>query len=100
MLDGFCCTSTVFDLVQALAHKLIAFNFREQGSFQLSEGWKAFAQCWGLGHGEQLQLSRRFVSSGCIWLDVKIVTSDPASEDAHAGLSAVLIEQQRKTANL
>ena len=56
---------------------------RQEGSFQLSEGWKAFAQCWGLGHGEQLQLSRRFLSSGCVWLDVKIVVSTGVS--AHSG---------------
>ena len=46
---------------------------RAEGRFQLSDGWKPFAQHWNLGHGEQLQLSRCFVSGGCIWLDVKIL---------------------------
>lgn len=46
---------------------------REEGRFQLGDGWKPFAQHWKLGHGEQLQLSRCFVSGGCIWLDVKIM---------------------------
>ncbi len=46
---------------------------RAEGRFQLSDGWKPFAQHWNLGHGEQLQLSRCFVSGGCIWLDVKIM---------------------------
>ena len=46
---------------------------RAEGRFQLSGGWKPFAQHWNLGHGEQLQLSRCFVSGGCIWLDVKIM---------------------------
>ena len=50
---------------------------RSQGRFQLGDGWKAFAQRWGLGHGEQVQLSRRFVSSGCIWLDVQLVPEEP-----------------------
>ena len=44
-----------------------------QSRVQLRDGWKAFAQHWGLGRGEQIQLSRRFVSSGCIWLDVQFV---------------------------
>lgn len=51
---------------------------RLQERFQLGDGWKAFAQQWGLAHGEQVQLSRRFVSSGCIWLDVQLVRADPA----------------------
>ena len=51
---------------------------RVQGRYQLGEGWKQFAQHWDLGHGEQLQLSRRFVSSGCIWLDVQIERGDLA----------------------
>ncbi|KAL0030998.1 hypothetical protein WJX79_007789 [Trebouxia sp. C0005] len=46
---------------------------RAEGRFQLVDGWKPFAQHWKLGHGEQLQLSRCFVSGGCIWLDVKIM---------------------------
>ena len=46
---------------------------RAEGRFQLSDGWKPFAQHWKLGHGGQLQLSRCFVSGGCIWLDVKIM---------------------------
>lgn len=46
---------------------------RAEGRFQLGDGWKPFAQHWNLGHGEQLQLSRCFVSGGCIWLDVKIM---------------------------
>lgn len=53
-------------------------GYRSQGRFQLGDGWKAFAQQWGLAHGEQVQLSRRFVSSGCIWLDVQLVREDPA----------------------
>ncbi|KAL0022329.1 hypothetical protein WJX77_000675 [Trebouxia sp. C0004] len=46
---------------------------RAEGRFQLNDGWKPFAQHWNLGHGEQLQLSRCFVSGGCIWLDVQIM---------------------------
>lgn len=53
---------------------------RAQGRFQLGEGWKPFAQHWDLGHGEQIQLSRRFVSSGCIWLDVQFVQEEPAPQ--------------------
>lgn len=53
---------------------------RSQGRFQLGEGWKPFAQHWDLGRGEQLQLSRRFVSSGCIWLDVRFVREEPAPQ--------------------
>ena len=38
----------------------------------------------GKGHGEQLQLSRRFISSGCIWLDVQFKRS--TSTDRLAGM--------------
>ena len=58
---------------------------RQEGSFQLSEGWKAFAQCWDLGHGEQLQLSRRFVSNGCVWLNVTLVRDSPIAKQAVPG---------------
>ena len=55
---------------------------RSQGRYQLGEGWKPFAQHWGLGHGDHLQLSRRLVSSGCIWLDVQFVREDQAQAAA------------------
>ena len=58
---------------------------RQEGSFQLIEGWKAFAQCWDLGHGEQLQLSRRFVSNGCVWLNVTLVVNDQVAKQAMPG---------------
>lgn len=63
--------------MQGCIEQQLLCSCRSQGRFQLGEGWKAFAQHWDLGHGEQLQLSRRFVSSGCIWLDVRFVLEEP-----------------------
>ena len=69
---------------------------RSQGKYQLGEGWKAFAQHWDLGHGEQIQLSRRFVSSGCIWLDVQFVREDLAQ--AASGVPSAAISSGRADA--